>query len=248
VYRAAQDVSYAVELYSVPSDGSAPAVELNPPLVNQGHVGNFALAPEGGLVVFDAQVAIPGVVEVWSVPSDGSAPAARLHPALAGEADASLHAITPDGAYVLYLGDVGLSGPFDLYTVPIDGSAAPQRLNESFEQGQGITGMALAPDGERVLYLADQERNDVFELFSARTDGVPPAVRTSGLLVPGGDVVAPITITPDGRHVLFLADAAADEVFELFVTPLRGGHLPIRVHPPLVAPRSVRRASSTPGF
>lgn len=245
VYGAEQDVSFAVELYSGPSDGSVAAVQLNPPLVNQGNVGTYALAADASRVVFTADAAINGVSEVWSVPADGSAAAIRLHAPLAGQVDFSSSALAPDGAYVVMARTSGPGTPVDLYGAPTDASASPVLLHEPAAQGEGISELTISHDSSRVLYRADHDLNDVVELFSAPLDGSSAAEKISGTLAQGGSVQAPLRISADSTSVLFLADRAADEVFELFVVPLAGGSVPLRVHPPLVDPRRPSPAPPT---
>lgn len=67
-----------IELYSAPLDGSAPPVTLNAPLVPNGDVEGFVLAP-GGRALYYADQEIDGLTEVFAVPIDGSRLPRRVH-------------------------------------------------------------------------------------------------------------------------------------------------------------------------
>lgn len=51
---------------------------------------------------------------------------------------------------------------------------------------------------------------------TVRADGSAPAVRMSGLLVPGGSVSSSYRLAPDASTIVYLADAAHDGLIELF--------------------------------
>ena len=46
--------------------------------------------------------------------------------------------------------------------------------------------------------------------------------------------VTSFAFTPDGERVVYVASQALDNVFELFVVPVRGGRHPVRLNAPLV--------------
>ena len=124
-------------------------------------------------------------------------------------------------------------------------SASPVLLHEPTVLGQNISELVVSPDSSRVVYRADHDEIDAVELYSAPTDGSSQAVKISGTLTQGGAVQSPLQVTADSAAVLFIADRAADEVYELFAASLTGGQLPFRMHPPLVDPREFRRWSGT---
>lgn len=234
------------EIFSAPLDASAPAVKLSTTPVAEGAMREYALTPDGTRVVYRADQDTAGVFELYSVPIDGSAAAVRISRApLAGQVDFSSSALAPDGAYVVMARTSGPGTPVDLYGAPTDASASPVLLHEPAVQGEGISELIISHDSSRVLYRADHDLNDVVELFSAPLDGSSAAEKISGTLAQGGSVQAPLRISADSTSVLFLADRAADEVFELFVVPLAGGSVPLRVHPPLVDPRRPSPAPPT---
>src|SRR5262249_20364670 len=63
-------------------------------------------------------------------------------------------------------------------------------------------------------------------LFSAPVDGSQPAVRLNPALSGNRDVVD-FELAPDGTRVVYLADQASDELFELFSVPIDGSASPV---------------------
>lgn len=69
----------SVSAYSVPVDGSAAPLRLNPPLDPSEDVASFTLTPDGERVLYLADHDTDFVLELWSVPTDGSATAVKLN-------------------------------------------------------------------------------------------------------------------------------------------------------------------------
>src|SRR6185503_705324 len=87
VYLADAEVDDRVELYSAPTDGSAPPRKLNGPLVLGGDVQEnvgFRIIPDGAWVVYRADQEFDRQVELYGVPIDASLPARKLNAPLAG--------------------------------------------------------------------------------------------------------------------------------------------------------------------
>src|ERR1700752_1152209 len=79
VYRADQENDEVFELYSVPVDGSAPALRLNQAPPEGADVRSFEIAA-GDRVVYTAELeGLSGIAGLFSVPADGSAPPILLH-------------------------------------------------------------------------------------------------------------------------------------------------------------------------
>src|SRR5262245_8676431 len=85
VYYADADTNEVFEIYSRPTDGSAPARKLSSGGDARVYDSpNFAIAPNGSRVVYRDDPATPGVRELFSAPIDGSAPAVRLNVPIGG--------------------------------------------------------------------------------------------------------------------------------------------------------------------
>lgn len=238
------------ELFSVPIGGSSPPIKLNGALVPGGYVGFYGedvdirayvqVTPDGSRAVYLADQDVDGRDELYSVPTDGSAAAVKLNGALTSGGDvAEYAAISPDGTRVVYRADAIADGRFELYSVPVDGSAAAVRISGTMVAGGSVRGGSrpvVLFAGNRVLYLADQDTDEVVELYSAPIDGSAPAVRVSGPMVSGGDVVLDgFEAIPSGDKVFYRADQEQDEVFELFVAPVDGSAAPTKLSGTLVS-------------
>jgi Tol biopolymer transport system component len=234
-----------VELYSVPIDGSASSVKLNPTPVAEGDVLPFFKISSLGRVVYRADQDADEVNELYSVPIDGSASAIKLNVApvtggdVAGTTFNPYFEITPDGTLVVYRGDQDTNDVDELYSVPIDGSAPPTKLNAPFApmaaDVQGLPG--ISPDGTYVVYQSDQDGLAGLDLSSVPIDGsAAPIVLT-------GSESLPITEFWSGSNLFQFGSGGARVVYvgrlagvdELYSVPTDGSAAPVRVNDPPVA-------------
>lgn len=128
----------------------------------------------------------------------------------------------------IYRADQEVDERIELYTVPLDGSSPPLKLSGAPVSGGDVrAAFQVSPDGSRVVFLADREADERVELFSVPIDGSSGPVKLNAGLVAGGDVVStsgfPFRISPDGTRVVYRADQARDEVFELYSVPIDRG-------------------------
>jgi hypothetical protein len=186
------------ELWSSPIAGGA-RVRLSPELGLGGAVGPFLVTPDSERVVFLADARVNDQLELYSAPLDGSALAIELDPAATGSGHVQAFSVTPDSTRVAFV------GASKLWSVPVDGSGTPLRLDGPLVAGGGVSaeGPWIAAPLGRVLYLADQEIDGLVELWSVPLDGSAPAARVSDPQG-GGARGDSLTLTPDGRHVLYL--------------------------------------------
>jgi Tol biopolymer transport system component len=129
--------------------------------------------------------------------------------------------------------------------VPLSASMAQTRPQVRLVKISGpMAGDVKAFDshGGRAVYIADQDTLGVDELFAAPIDGRTPPVKLSGPLVAGGDVTN-FSLTPDGRWVVFEADAEIDQSAELYLAPTDGSAPRLDLDAPL---STNRRWSLTP--
>src|SRR6185503_10713066 len=213
-------------------------VKLNGPLVAGGDVlAVYEIDPLSTCVAYLAEQLTDGMVEVFSAPIDGSGPSIRLNPPLIAQGDAWSLGIAPGGQRLAYLADAEFDGTVELYSVGLDGSG-PVKLNAALplrgDVGNagfgGPLGVLFSTDGTRAVYWADQEVDEVTELYSVPMSGAAPPLKLSGPLAAGGDVVSTdLRVSADGLYVLFRADKAVDETFELWRAPLDGSAAPVRL-------------------
>jgi len=134
---------------------------------------------------------------------------------------------------------------FEIFSVPAGGGASVRLNGSLIAQGDvNAAGVQVSPDSARVLFTADQFTDAQVELFSAPIAG-GAAVKLSGDMISGGDVVDDAAFSPAGDRVVFRADRRFDGVVELFSTPSTGG-LPELLNAPLTIGGNVIRAAFTP--
>lgn len=191
------------ELRAARIDGSVPPVVLNGP--NEWAYLAFRVSSDGRALftAFARNGNTWGPRGLYVAPLDGHAPAQRIV-GFRGDPYLFQGELTARNR-VLFAGH---TGQWELFSVPLDGSASPVRLNPPLVPGGDVfqantlNGQFVnaTPDGVWAVYEADQEVDGVRELFAVPADGSRPAVKLSGPLPPGGNVVGH-RIGPDGRRV-----------------------------------------------
>ncbi len=160
-----------------------------------------------------------------------AAQAVRLNGPLAREFAGSVGApqVGADGERLVYLVDPDGSGLAVLHSAEIGDGGRVREL-----RGPGPLGerFQITPDGKHVLFLDDLDGGGGRELVVRPIDASRPAVAVSAPLAAGRSVEW-FAASADGRHVLYLADQAAHDVFELFGAELHGA-TPERLSGPLV--------------
>jgi len=212
-------------LFSVPTDGGAPAVQLN----HLPFAGLVDISPDNERVVFTS--VNTGVPTLYSVPIDGGR-SAHGHGRRASGGPVQLTSshvwsfqIGADGRRVVY--SVRNAG-FELYSVP-SGGGASVRLNAALVAGGDVGLYEVSADGTRVVYIADQEQDGRFELYSVPSDASSPPVKLNGPLVDGGNVLPynrGFELSADGTRVVYRADQETDGVDELYSVPIDGRFAP----------------------
>jgi hypothetical protein len=218
-------------VHSVPIEGPGSAgTTLTQSLVPDGGVAQAIIDPTGTRVVYAGFQETSGVLELYSVPVLGPANASvKLNKSLPPGGDVSFGGIdiSPNGEYVAYLADQEVDERVELFSVPAIGPAsAGVKLNGLATLD--VTGFRLSLDSRRILY----RRNRLLilpsppqELYVVPTIGPASAsFRVSGPMVLGGDVDdSQYDFTPNGEHVVYIADQDTDEVFELYVSATTAG-------------------------
>jgi hypothetical protein len=191
------------ELRCAPVDGSSPPAVLTAP--NHWALAPFTLSQDGHVVFtgFSRNGASWGPRGIYVVPADGHAPAQRI---VGFRGDPFPHqAVITERNRVLFGGH---TGQWELFSVPLDGSAPALRLNPPMVPGGDVYQantldagfVSLTSDAVWAVYEADQEVDGVRELFAVPADGRGPAVKLSGTLPAGANVVIH-RIAPAGRRV-----------------------------------------------
>jgi dipeptidyl aminopeptidase/acylaminoacyl peptidase len=214
------------ELYSVPADGSSPAVKLSPP---DGRVGDVLISPDSSRVVYDAQIPLVGST-LFSVPIAGPSSSSLQ---LSTEIGGNTPAISPNGRLVVYQS----VRRERLLAVPIEGpESATVQLTKQIELGREIQRFQISPDGKSIVYQANQDDVNAVELYRVPLTIVPeadpPTAKLNAPLVAGGRV-RDFWFSPTNAPVVYLADQDVFDVPELFAVRLGGaGRVKLNLHLP----------------
>lgn len=227
VYTADQEVNNRVELYSVPIAGGS-ALKLNGPIPSGGTlVSASATIGANGLVVFRGAQAT-NKVELHAVPITGGTPL-RLNASLPAAGAVTDYRLSPDGTRVAYVADASVDERFEVFSVSTAGGAVTP-LSGPVVVGSTTRLQAMNSDSRRIVYTAERAAAGMTELLASELAGGTTVLTT----LPAGRTFTHVLITPDARTVLFRADAAADERYELYAVPIRGGR-PVRLNAELVS-------------
>jgi Tol biopolymer transport system component len=287
----------ATGLYRVPVDSSEPKQELTGWTLDDTSLP-FELSVDGSTLVVLADALVDGERELFSLPSDGSSPPVQLNDVTAPTASRAYDfQITADGTRVIYaLGTRSWARPWSssafrstrarlpcaspdrspparesrasctfrsrtascispAILTPATGSGAcprtaaqpPVPLHAELPVDANAPTYRVVSAGTQVVFRADLAANDVYELFVAPIDGSAPPRRLNGTLVAGGDVHQAFEIDGTGTRVVYRADEKQDEVFELFSASLVAPAVPVQLTGPHVAGGDVVGFHTVPG-
>ena len=189
-----------------------------------GDIRGYQLSPDGERVVYVADQELDERFDLFAAKVTSGGPTSfRLNtPSSFGDVEPDFQ-ISPDSRRVVYRADVLQNGRIDLYSVALRGVPSPVRLDGQTRLGGAVREFAISPDGRAVAYTADQDRGGVFELYRVPSDGSLAPIKLSGpILPPSGDVLS-MRFSPDGRRVVYLAEAERAGVSELYSVPGGGG-------------------------
>ncbi|MFN7941769.1 MAG: hypothetical protein U0X73_09220 [Thermoanaerobaculia bacterium] len=244
IYRGDLEVDGRNELWSAPPWGSvASAVKLNVPVVGAG-VATFRVSPVGDRIAYVAETA--SGLQVWSVPASGtSGSGVHLDPSLGATETPQTVVFRPDGAQVVIQVVDQVAATTRLFAVPAAGPASQALLLADTDPGGCPAAAAdYTPDGSRLLFARlclDGTDYRFNQLWSVPADGpAEAAVSLAGSFAVGGQIQS-LVLSPDGEHVVFVADKLVDERFELWSVPVAGPAAAlVRLNPTLVTNGDVK--------
>lgn len=192
-----------VELFSVPTDGSALPLRLNGPLDAGKKVYAFDVSLDGTRAAYATSNR-----EIHSVPVAGGVPTPIASFGL-GTSDLR---ISPDATRVVFVDD-------ELYSAPLLGGAAPALLSGA---NQDVQTFQITADSARVLYTVGASGD---RLYSVPLAGGAPVEPSPGAM-------QSFTLTEDGRRVLVVRRVLGPtgRTDKLLSVPVEGGSPAVLLH------------------
>ncbi|MEL6308555.1 MAG: hypothetical protein AAFR81_25975 [Chloroflexota bacterium] len=210
VFRADADVTQpnVESIYSVPIDGSAPAIRLNGPIIPAGGDVRDNFRVFGNTVIYRTDDLVDNQDRLFSVPVTGGTPIL-----LEDEAVRNFNSdIRVSNGFVVYSTNNGVDEI--LFSVPIDGSSNSAAISETI---LGTTSSrTFDVQGSTVVYASTAVSAPDYDIFRVPIDGSGPPVAID--TDPGTNRIVIIRIA--GNHVLYVEQLGFDRF--LYTVPLDG--------------------------
>lgn len=228
------------QISAVSMDASTAARMLTDPLGPTIGVEELRVDARGSRVVYRGYDGTLRAYGIYSLPMDGSSASVKLSGTqVRGGSPGEF--VLGANERVVYLADQEVDQQYELFSAPFDGASGPVKLSGELDAlGDVGGGFCLTPSGGRVVYRADVAGSGLAGLYSVPSDGSASPVELQRALVPGAETLREFRVTPDGRHVVFLADPERDGSLELFSVPVRGRATPRRISGPLAPGHGVQ--------
>lgn len=233
VYLANQNTESVVELFSVPSDASADAIQLSPQTLRTsvsasepaGSVGEFKFSPDGSSIVFSQDNSQGTPILVSALVASGSSVPLNFTETVLPEISVVSFEISPDGNHVVFLGRNEGSGDTNrqiaLYRAPISGGSAVV-LNGALPNAGDVSDFVISADSSTVVYRADQNTDQLFQLFAVPIVGGQVTSLTP-TLASGRSTGQDFQINSLNTHVVYRADSNTAGQMEIFSVSVGGG-------------------------
>lgn len=210
-YIAYSEARNARELHSVRQDGTGYAA-LSP---NGSISGSFEQSvlwnPAGDRVAY---VLSQSRYELHTATADGSE-IRRVASRYAHDVVQKHFQWAPDGSRLAFIGEENIPQVPELFTTLPDGSSMT-RVSQPAVLGDHVSGFEWSPDSSRLLFIADPNFWGTQELYVTRPDSSDFILKVSGPMFVGANVWGQFGWAAGGNRVIYVADQAVDEVFELW--------------------------------
>lgn len=210
-----QYITFATELISINSDGSA-LTRLNVPIASASNeIVDFKVTPDESKIVYNTS-------------EDGTRKLKVIEPNGANRVDLSpiadydpLYKISPDSSKVIWQDSTSKSNP-TYHISTLSGAISPFQAGDLTNPSAKIDShFEWTPDSQKVVLISDVQTPGKKELF---TINAAPGLHTkiNRSLVSGGNVTD-FVISKNGDWIIYRADAEIDEKYELYAINTRTG-------------------------
>lgn len=247
IYRADQNLDGAIELFSVPSDGSDSGFRISGPLVAGGDVQSFKVNATSARAVYLADQTTNGVTELYSARTNGGI-VTKLNSPLTSGGNVTQFQFTPDGNQVVYLADQNLDERFQLFGVPTAGGSTPSPILFSLVgTANSVRSFLISPDGSRIFFVDNSGPGGTLRLYIRTVMGIIASITASGGPPVANLAVPDVKVTDDGERLVYLADNGNDGVYELTSITFTPSQVVVpQLNAPLVAGGNIRAFKISP--
>lgn len=226
VYRADQEETDKVELFSVPITGGT-TTTLNATLVEDGDVYEFYITPQsippyGYVVVYRADREENFKYELYGV-SLTNGEVGKYNGDLVTGGNVHSFKISPDGQWVVYLADQETNQVNELYSNTILGGGW-EKLNDPIIYPGNVQNYKITPNSQGVVYTSNPDGIlNKMQLYSNYITGLGDGPYELSDLTFNGASVSDFDVTPNSLGVVYNADQDTDEIDELYSNYITGG-------------------------
>ncbi len=150
--------------------------------------------------------------------------------------------ISNDSKWVVFAASPNSTTPFEnleLYAAPVDGSSASRRLTFIGLTNNSVSDFEIGPDSRSVVFLANHDTTHQSELYSVQLNAPHAVVRLNQDLIANGNVgsacgySSKFKISSDGSTVIYQANAAVIDEFNLYSVPIDRNTEPKKLNLPI---------------
>jgi len=225
IIRGELDTDNAVELYSVPIDGSSSTpTKLHPDYPAGRFVqSSYLISSDSQTIIYRADQDIDNALDLYSTRTDGSTssdPTRLTATAATTQNWVSSYHISNDSSRVIYTGDLEEDNTTELYSVEVDGTNHVKLHADLSGTGKDVISnrIAISDDSSTVVFIANLDTTTDNELYRIPITGGSPT-KLNGTLASTGDVNN-FVISPDSSTVIYQASQDNASRVELYSTPI----------------------------
>lgn len=224
-YLARQRDAQVQEAFVAPADASQAPVAVSGDLLAGSSVQSCDWSPDGRWLAFNGQRGST-LMQLFVAPPDGAAAPAVRSGTVVPSNDVFDFAWSPDSTRLAFrsLRNLGRQ----VYVTRAATAVEPVPLDAGFPTSGVLGQYAWSPDGTHIAFIASRDSESANDLYSGAATGGAFAVRITGNLIGGGNVLS-FAWSPDGAQIGFIADKIVNNRFELYTTVPGFGSEPFRV-------------------
>lgn len=197
--------------------------------------GNLLWSPDSAKVYVLGDLTTDAVYELYEV-NVSTAAMQKVSGTMVTSADVSTSgfSLSPNGKRLAYESDQEFNDSTSVYVVDVSGAtpSTPVRVSHPpTNTALDVFEAVWSPDSQRILFRGDMEFDLINELYVVdATSTNPSPLKLNATLPASADVESNYQWTPDGRAVIFRADADVNDTIELWRVRISSAGNPERLN------------------